>query len=116
MTILNSYIEPPNLFSSWVIAIIATMLVGGIAGAIVASLSTSDAVLIFISIGAGALCLFIFLFCGYSNLSDYVKANEKEIVEAIIDSETSFTEVYNKYKIIDQRGEIYVLELKEGDE
>lgn len=67
----------------------------------------------------GVTCIFILIFsvvgivvCG--SLSDTFTVPNGEVrYEVLINDDTSFTEVIEKYDIIEQRGEIFVLEEKE---
>lgn len=59
---------------------------------------------------------FFGLFVCISIGDDYAVPNGKYQYEILIDDSTTFSEVNEKYNIIEQRGEIYVVEEREDEE
>ena len=69
------------------------------------------------NIGLTCVCILIFsiigvVVCGCLSYT-YTVPNGEVRYEVLINDDTSFTEVIEKYDIIEQRGEIFVLEEKE---
>ena len=63
----------------------------------------------------GILCAFLFCLCMAGLLvgSCKKKPTGRYQYECLIDDETPYAEIYNKYDVVDQRGSILVLEDKE---
>lgn len=71
------------------------------------TITTCSFVLLIISFFGAVIC---------AGLSDWITVpNGKYHYEITIDNETSFTEVTEKYNIIEQRGEIFVVEERENE-
>ena len=111
MTILNTYIvENPTFLGP---AIWIPVIVGFIVGFWSCYNDTDD---IPASVLIGTICAAVGLFIGMLLSLIFGPFTETRRYEVTFDEETSIVEVMKDYNIVEQRGDIFVLEDKEGSE
>ena len=111
MTILNTYIvENPTFLGP---TIWLPVVVGFIVGFLLVYNDTDD-----VSAGVliGTICAAVGLFIGMLLSLIFGPFTETRRYEVTFDEETSIVEVMKDYNIVEQRGDIFVLEDKEGNE
>ena len=110
VTILNQYttFDMPI----WVIPVIVVLIICSISSVVLGSIAMDNCNT---NVGFALLTICITIIVGIIALP-IVFHTESYEYEAIIDEDVSFTELNERYEIIDQRGEIYILRDKEIQE
>ena len=108
MTILNSYVPEP-LVDFVLIALVAFLITIG--SLLLGVTFDIDFFAIVAGLAFGALIVAV-----VGSIVQEISGVPSTRYECIIDDQTSIKEVYDKYNVIERRGEIWVLEEKEIEE
>ena len=107
MTILNQTEILISIFPEW--AILLTIIGIFVAGALITCGTASETTALQIG---GCVLFFIFMTAGYIGVI-FKQGSGRYQYECLLDDTVPYTEIYDKYEVVEQRGSIWVLEDKE---